>query len=50
MFLPFALTTEMAHRFRNIEANLLLALPCLLDPPFKKVAFSDSAALDACTN
>jgi len=43
------LTTEMAHRFRNIEANLLLAFPCLLDPRFKKVAFSDSAALDACT-
>ena len=42
------LLAEMNHRFRNIESNLLLAFPCILDPQFKKVAFSDAAALDAC--
>ena len=42
------LLVEMNHQFRNIESNLLLAFPCILDSRFKKVAFSDAAALDAC--
>ena len=42
------LLAEMNHRFQNVESNLLLAFPCILDPRFKKVAFSDAAALDAC--
>ena len=35
----------MNHRFINIESNSLLASACLLDPQFKKMAFSDAASL-----
>ena len=38
--------TEMNHRFLNIESNAILASACLLDPRFKKVAFTDTCALD----
>ena len=40
------LVTEMNHRFLNIESNAILASACLLDPQFKKVAFTDTCALD----
>ena len=36
----------MNHRFINIESNSLLASACLLDPQFKKMAFSDTASLE----
>jgi len=40
------LLTQMNRRFLNIESNSQLALACLLDPRFKKMAFSDAAALE----
>jgi len=40
------LLTQMNHTFLNIESNSQLALACLLDPRFKKMAFSDAAALE----
>ena len=39
------LLTRMNHRFLNIESNTFLSSACLLDPWFKKMAFSDAAAL-----
>ena len=36
----------MNRTFLNIESNSQLALACLLDPKFKKMAFSDAAALE----
>ena len=41
------LLSEMGRRFLNIESNSPLASACLLDPRFKKVAFSDAVALEA---
>jgi len=38
----------MNRTFLNIESNSQLALACLLDPRFKKMAFSDAAALEEC--
>ena len=41
------LLNQLNRRFHNIESNTILALGCLLDPRFKKVAFSDIVALEA---
>ena len=37
------LLSSMARRFTNIEANFTLAASTLLDPRFKKIAFSDGS-------
>ena len=40
------LLTRMNHRFLNIESNSFLSSACLLSRRFKKMAFSDAAALE----
>ena len=40
------LIAEMRSRFLNMEGNMLLSAATLLDPRFKKVAFSDRDAAD----
>ena len=44
--LSHRLTVNMRRRFLNMEGNILLAGSTLLDPRFKKLAFSDQGAAD----
>ena len=43
---PFSCQHLLTQMNRRFESNSLLASACLLDPQFKKMAFSDAAALE----
>ena len=43
------LTAQMNRRFANIEANYLLAVAAIVDPRYKKAAFSDLGSLETVT-